>query len=394
MRENTILVVVDAMAAPPSPALERAAWLAKQAGARLELFACAYDPDLDEGRETAAAREQSVQQQCRHLEQLAVPLRQQGLAVSIDVVWDHPFDVAILKKAAAHDYWLVAKDTQHHNLAQRTLLTNVDWHLIRTCPVPLLLVKDRKLATEPNVLAAVDPVNQHDKPAALDDRIFTFAADLARVSARPAARRPFVRDAARCRVAGRCREAHHATSTARRWRAFSTRTRRWAGARTSTRAAAHECLQQAAKEHAADFVVMGAVARRGLSRLVHRQHRRARARPVAVRPRHHQATRLRGSRCRLLAGQRVRIAASRAVCWAAVASRCACAASRAAVSARRSTRWRSVASRSTERSTAVYARGEAEPSRRRGPASACSVCRSVFRVWRGLSRARRCAPRA
>ena len=32
--------------------------------------------------------------------------------------------------------------------------------------------------------------------------------------------------------------------------------------------AAHECLQQAAKEHEADFVVMGAVARRGLSRLV------------------------------------------------------------------------------------------------------------------------------
>jgi universal stress protein E len=30
---------------------------------------------------------------------------------------------------------------------------------------------------------------------------------------------------------------------------------------------AHESLQQAAKEHAADFVVMGAVARRGLKRL-------------------------------------------------------------------------------------------------------------------------------
>ena len=112
---------------------------------------------------------------------LAGPLRQQGLAVSVDVVWDHPFDAAIVKKAAAHDYWLVAKDTHHHNLAQRTLLTNVDWHLIRKCPAPLLLVKDRKLAAEPNVLAAVDPVNEHDKPAALDDRIFTFAADLARV---------------------------------------------------------------------------------------------------------------------------------------------------------------------------------------------------------------------
>jgi universal stress protein E len=30
---------------------------------------------------------------------------------------------------------------------------------------------------------------------------------------------------------------------------------------------AHECLQKAAKEHAADFVVMGAVARSGLKRL-------------------------------------------------------------------------------------------------------------------------------
>ena len=29
----------------------------------------------------------------------------------------------------------------------------------------------------------------------------------------------------------------------------------------------HECLQKAATEHAADFVVMGAVARRGLKRL-------------------------------------------------------------------------------------------------------------------------------
>jgi universal stress protein E len=30
---------------------------------------------------------------------------------------------------------------------------------------------------------------------------------------------------------------------------------------------AHDCLQTAAQEHAADFVVMGAVARRGLKRL-------------------------------------------------------------------------------------------------------------------------------
>ena len=152
MRDNTILVVVDPTAGSHQPALERAAWLAKQAGARLDLFSSEYDPDLDSARAAAAApaaRERLLEAQRRALEDLAGPLRKQGLTVSVDVVWDHPFDAAIVNKAAAHDYWLVAKDTHHHNLVQRTLLTNVDWHLIRKCPVPLLLVKDRKLAAEP-----------------------------------------------------------------------------------------------------------------------------------------------------------------------------------------------------------------------------------------------------
>ena len=266
MWENTILVAVDATAGSHQPALERAAWLAKQAGARVELFACEFDPDLDSRRVAPAARERALQQRRRGLEELAAPLRQQGLAVSVDVVWDHPFDAAILKKAAAHDYWLVAKDTHHHNLAQRTLLTNVDWHLVRTCPVPLMLVKDRRIAAEPNVLAAVDPVNEHDKPAALDDRIYTFAADLARIlrghlhvvhSYATPLGAELPPDAVKL-IAN-----EHRAAMARflgTHAALEGRPHLYEGV-------AHECLQQAAKEHAADFVVMGAVARRGLKRL-------------------------------------------------------------------------------------------------------------------------------
>jgi universal stress protein E len=186
--------------------------------------------------------------------------------VGVDVVWDHPLDEAILKKAAAHDYWLVAKDTHHHNVLQRTLLTNTDWHLIRKCAAPLLLVKDRKLAAEPKVLAAVDPVNEHDKPAALDDRIFTFAADLARV------------------LRGHLHVVHsYATPLgaelppdvvkilAQEHRAamakFLDRHAVLIGHQHLYEGLAHECLQKAAQEHEADFVVMGAVARRGLKRL-------------------------------------------------------------------------------------------------------------------------------
>lgn len=272
MRENTILVIVDLTAGTHQPALERAAWLAEQAGARLELFACDYDPDLDSGGVTKVwsahpgPRERLLLHRRSQLEDLAAPLRQRGLTVSVDVVWDHPFDRAIVKKAAAHDYWLVAKDTHHHNLLQRTLLTNIDWHLIRDCPAPLLLVKDRAVAAEANVLAAVDPVNEHDKPAALDDRIFTFAADLARVlrghlhvvhsyAAPLGAELP-------PDVLKVIADEHRAAMTK-----FLDTHAALDGKPHLYEGLAHECLQKAAKEHAADFVVMGAVARRGLKRL-------------------------------------------------------------------------------------------------------------------------------
>jgi universal stress protein E len=252
--------------------LERAGWLAKQGGARVELFACDFDAAIDSGRidtvwvPEPGAREQILARHRRNLEELAKPLRDRGLTVTVDVVWDHPLDLAVIKKAAAHDYWLVAKDTHHHNVLQRTLLTQTDWHLIRKCPEPLLLVKDRKLSAEPNVLAAVDPLNEHDKPAALDDRIFNFGADFARVVrghlhvvhafAAPMGVElpPDVRDI----LAEEHRKAMNEFLNTHP--VVAERSYLYEGL-------AHECLQQAAKDHAADFVVMGAVARRGLKRL-------------------------------------------------------------------------------------------------------------------------------
>jgi universal stress protein E len=100
MRESTILVIIDTTAGAHQPALERGAWLAKQAGARLELFACEYDPDAEPGHVTtvwtpeASLREQLLAHRRRALEELAAPLRKQGLTVTVDAVWDHPFESA------------------------------------------------------------------------------------------------------------------------------------------------------------------------------------------------------------------------------------------------------------------------------------------------------------
>src|SRR5512138_1837557 len=75
MRESTILVAVDPAAGSEQPVLERAAWLATQGDARVELFACVYDPTIDSGRLDRAwipepgAREQLVARHRRALEE-------------------------------------------------------------------------------------------------------------------------------------------------------------------------------------------------------------------------------------------------------------------------------------------------------------------------------------
>ena len=94
-----------------------------------------------------------------------------GVVVKTSAIWDHPLYEGIVRHASESGSDIVVKDTHHHSAVTRALLTNTDWNLIRTCPMPLWLVKPQGLAEIPVFVAAIDPMHQHDKPAALDDEI-------------------------------------------------------------------------------------------------------------------------------------------------------------------------------------------------------------------------------
>jgi universal stress protein E len=269
---KTILVIVDPTTASPQPVIERAAWLAERVGASLELFACDYDSDIDAGRVSTvwipepSSREHLLARHRNRLDELAAPLRERGLAVTVDVAWEYPLGEAIVRRTERGAPWLVAKDTHHHNVIQRTILSNTDWHLIRNCPAPLLLVKARPIGASAKVLAALDPLHEHDRPAVLDDRIFEFASALAR----DARGELHVVHACAMPMGLQLPPAAHAMIL-QEHRAAMTRflaTHPVANDRVHLlEGLAHECLQKAAAETGADFVVMGAVARRGLNRI-------------------------------------------------------------------------------------------------------------------------------
>ena len=156
--------------------MRRAAWLAKNTGAELELLICYYNEYLSGDRlfdspSLEKARAEVIESHEKHLEELAEPIRADGVVVTTSAVWDHPLFEGIVRHAITSDADIVVKDTHHHTAVARALLTNTDWSLIRACPLPLWLVKPRDVSDSPVLIAAIDPMNQNDKPAALDDEI-------------------------------------------------------------------------------------------------------------------------------------------------------------------------------------------------------------------------------
>jgi len=270
---KTILVIVDPYIEREQPVLGRAAWLAERFGAHLELFACDYDAEVDSGRVAtvwvpdAGLREQLLLRHRRRLESFAAALRGRRLQVTVNVAWDYPADEAIVRHVVATRPWLVAKDTHHHTVLQRTLLSSTDWSLIRDCPAPLLLVKPREIGTQPSVLAAIDPVQEHDKPAQLDDAIYKFASELGEktggaLHVTHAISTPLgvqLPPNVQAIVVDEHRRALDAFLVGHPVRAENLHVHE---------GLAEECLQHVATSQHADFLVMGAVARRGIKKLL------------------------------------------------------------------------------------------------------------------------------
>ena len=180
--QKRVLVVVDPTASF-HPSIERAAWLARQAGARIELFISDYAPQLENMRSESATKVEAhaalITRHMRRLEQLATPLRASGLTVGIDARWDYPLHDSIVRKANDDAADIIMKDTHYHSALKRSIFTNTDWNLIRDCPATLWLVKPRPPGQRPCFVAAVDPLHERDKPAELDNTIIATAQWLA-----------------------------------------------------------------------------------------------------------------------------------------------------------------------------------------------------------------------
>jgi universal stress protein E len=180
-----ILVAIKDPTARVLPAVNKAAQIAKGLDAQLTLFHDIATPlyaEALQGREIDVRAWQREVQTARReqLEKLAARVRRHGIDVNVAADWDFPPYEAIIRKAQRLAADLVVVEN-HHGTGKhpaRWLLAYTDWELLRLCPIPVLLVKNRRLYHRPRVLAAVDPAHAFAKPSNLDKQILRAGAQL------------------------------------------------------------------------------------------------------------------------------------------------------------------------------------------------------------------------
>jgi universal stress protein E len=114
------------------------------------------------------------------LQELASSFGAPAFPVTLEVVCDRPLHEGIGRQVLRYQPDLVIKDTHHHPAIARALFTNTDWHLIRECPSPLMLVRTGSWPATGRILAAVDPLQKSDKPGSLDLKLLDAASYFAR----------------------------------------------------------------------------------------------------------------------------------------------------------------------------------------------------------------------
>jgi universal stress protein E len=178
---SRILVAIADPSAGVNKAVRRASALARTTGATLEFFN-AIPMSVSAGTAHAAAEHFTrleVAQNQRLLERTANRLRREEIVVDTIVQTGYPVHEAILRQIRLTNPDLLVIEARQHNMLARLLLTQTDFELIRYCPIPLLIVKNKVAWRSPRILAALDPFHRKDRPSSLDSEIVQVARTMA-----------------------------------------------------------------------------------------------------------------------------------------------------------------------------------------------------------------------
>jgi len=131
--------------------------------------------------ERDSMRQMVIEEKQRWLDEVTTSISP-NIKVTSKVVWhNRPFE-AIINQVIEQGYDLVIKGTHQHDKLKAVVFTPTDWHILRKCPCPVLLVKDHAWPINGNMLAALNIGSDEVEHNSLNNKITSqaklFAADI------------------------------------------------------------------------------------------------------------------------------------------------------------------------------------------------------------------------
>ena len=179
---QNLLVVIDPKT-EDQKALKRAIDLAAKTNAKITAFLTIFDFSYEmttmlSSDEREAMRQSVIKSQEQWINDIIAKLGVEHLNITVKVVWhNRPFE-SIIEQALAEGCDLVIKGTHEHDKLKSVIFTPTDWHILRKCPLPVLLVKDHSWPKDGNILAAINVGSEDEEHGSLNHKITEEALNL------------------------------------------------------------------------------------------------------------------------------------------------------------------------------------------------------------------------
>ncbi|MBA6349097.1 universal stress protein UspE [Colwellia sp. BRX8-9] len=170
-----ILAVIDPTT-ENQKALKRAIELARHSGGQITAFLTIYDLSYEmttmlSGEEREAMRQSVINDRKLWLDEKISETDHQDITIDTCIIWhNRPFE-KIIKKVLAENFDIVIKGTHQHDKLKSVIFTPTDWHILRKCPCPVLLVKDHSWPSNGNLLTALNIGSDDDEHKALNNKL-------------------------------------------------------------------------------------------------------------------------------------------------------------------------------------------------------------------------------
>jgi universal stress protein E len=182
---QNILVVIDPTT-NDQIALKRAIQLAKHSKAKITAFLSIFDFSYEmttilSSHEREIMRSTVIDDRKQWVEEIVAEHDPETLVIESRVVWhNRPFE-AIINQVINNKFDLVIKGTHQHDKLKAVIFTPTDWHVLRKCPCPVLLVKDHNWPQNGNILAAINIGSDEEEHQSLNKIITEEANNLAKL---------------------------------------------------------------------------------------------------------------------------------------------------------------------------------------------------------------------